>query len=315
MLSILTIVVPVFGLIMLGWTAAKSRYLGDGSGRVLAEFAFKVAMPAFLFKAMATAKPLEGSALSLVAAYFGALGLTWIAATLASRWILRRPAPDAAVVAMGATFGNTVMLGIPLALTAFGPDAAAPMALIIAIETPLMWIAATVQMEIALRREGQQAKSGSLTVLTELLLNPIILSMLLGLAWRMTGLPLPELPDRMLTLAAQAAVPTALFALGMTLANYSIRGELGTATLIGLLKLALYPAFAYVLAVEVFALPKLWASLVILMAAMPVGANAYLFAARYDRVVAAVSGALAASTIIAIASISALLFVLSQAAG
>jgi hypothetical protein len=310
MLAILAIVVPVFGLILIGWLAETSGYLGEGSGRVLAQFAFKVAMPAFLFKAMLSAKTPDGSPLALLAAYFGGTLAVWVVASWISRLALGRPRDDTAAVAMGATFGNTVMLGIPLALTAFGPEAAAPMALIIAFETPGLWVLATLQMEWALRREGAGGAASVWQMLGDLALNPIILAMVLGLTWRWSSLELPGVAARLLDLLSQAAVPTALFALGQTLATYRIRGEVATLSVIAVCKLVLYPVVVYLLATHVFELPPLWLGIAVLLAAMPVGANAFLFAARYDRVVPAISGALAVSTAIAVLSVSAVLYLL-----
>ena len=54
---------------------------------------------------------------------------------------------------MGSVYGNIVMIGIPLSLAAFGDAAAAPMALILSINTPLLWIVGTLHMEWAERKE------------------------------------------------------------------------------------------------------------------------------------------------------------------
>jgi hypothetical protein len=264
---------------------------------------------------MATSKGFDGSPLPLLGTYFGAMASTWIIATLASRWMLRRPWEDSAAVAMGAVFGNTVMLGIPLALSAFGEAAAAPIALIVAIETPLMWLAATTQMELTLRRGGQASAARPGAAIVDIVRNPIVLSILLGVAWRATGLAIPDLFDRWLGLLAQSAAPAALFALGMSLATYRIAGELPTLSAIGMMKLGCYPAIAYALATYVFEMPATWTAVAVLFAAMPVGANAYLFAQRYERAVGAVSGAMAVTTVVAVVSLSAVLAHLGAARG
>ena len=69
-------------------------------------------------------------------------------------------------------------------------------------------------------------------------------------------------------------------------------------------KLALFPLVAYVLSVHVFALPESAASATILIAACPTGANAFLFAQRYDSAVGPVSQAVALGTAIAAVTIS-----------
>jgi len=49
------------------------------------------------------------------------------------------------------------------------------------------------------------------------------------------------------------------------------------------------------------------------LAAMPVGANAYLFASRYDRAVGSTSAAVAASTAFAVVTVSVTLYLLRLA--
>jgi malonate transporter and related proteins len=317
MLAIIIIVVPVFGIMGLGFLAARIGYLSDGAGRAIAEFAFKVAMPALLFRAMLAIGPMPGSPWRLAAAYLLSIVCVWILAALATRFFLGRPAADAPSIAMGATFGNTVMLGIPLAITAFGQEAAAPIALLISIDTPLLWIIATLHIESVQRSKGGQGASPLAAigqVLWDLARNPIIVPLVAGTLWRLTGLGIPVLLDRLLEILAGGAVPAALFSLGLSLAGYGIKGQAPTLSLIILLKLLIYPLIAYGLAVWVFALPPLWTSILVLFAAMPVGANAYLFAIKYERAVNSVSAAIAVSTVIAVFTVAALLYAIKASA-
>ena len=307
--EIISIVTPVFGIILLGWLGVKTGYVSSSGGKVLAEFAFKIAMPALLFRSMLSVGDMPGSPLRLVAAYFCATALVWLAATLVTLALLRRPAADAASISMGATFSNTVMLGVPLSISAFGPDAAAPAALLISLDTPLLWIVATLHVSMVTRGDSAVLpKLGG--VLFDLVRNPIVMALIAGTAARMAGLVVPPVPDKLLALLQQAAVPSALFALGMSLATYQLKGQHATLSSICLLKLALHPLLAYVLAVHVFELPPLWSAIAILFAAMPVGANAFLFADRYQKAVGSVSSAIAVSTAIAVFTVSGALYVL-----
>jgi malonate transporter and related proteins len=306
MLAVLALIAPLFGLIALGFAIGRTTYLAQGAGKVLAEFGFKVAMPALLFRAAAGFAPLPSSPLPLLAAYFGASALVWIAATLAARWLLRRPPGDDAAVAMGCCFGNTVMLGIPLCLIAFGESAATPAAIIVAVETPMLWVIATLHAEWTTRRSGIGWKVLR-GIALDLLRNPIIMSIVLGVLWRFGGIPIPETLDRFLALLGQAAIPTALAALGLTLSQFEIRGEAPTLGVICVFKLLLFPLLAF-LTTSFAGVPPVWAAVAVIFAAMPVGANAYLFAVRYDRVVNSVAGSLALSTVIAAATVSLLLW-------
>ena len=154
MYDVVAIVAPVFGLIALGYLLVRTGLLGEAAGKGLSEFVFTVAVPALLFRMMATVEAPAVSPFGLWGSYFGATAVVWIAAVLVTRFVLGRPAADGASIAMGSAFGNIVMLGIPLALNRFGAEAATPIALIVSLSSPLLWFAATLHIESVERRGG-----------------------------------------------------------------------------------------------------------------------------------------------------------------
>ncbi len=311
MLAILTIVTPVFGIMFAGWLTERFRYLPEDSAKVIALFSFNVAMPAFLFRAMQEIGEVPEAPWKFAVAYFGGVVLVWAAATLITQFMLRRSLADGASISMASCFGNTVMLGVPLALSAFGPDAAAPLGILVSLDSLVLWLIATVHIEWATRRERTVPLLLAIAgVVADLLRNPIVMSIVIGTIWRVIGLGVPDLVDRFLALLGQAAVPTGLFAMGMSLATYRITGQLPTLATIVLMKLVLMPLAVYMLAGPIFGLPPVWVAVATLAAAMPVGANAFLFAAKYDRAVGSVSAAIAVSTVAAVGWSSAVLYLL-----
>lgn len=310
LVTILVLVVPLFSLIGLGWSLARWRLLHEAAPRILSEFAIKIAMPALLFRAMLSVGDAPLQLLAMPAAFFCATAVMWVLAVLVTHVVLRRPADDAASIGMATTFGNGVMLGFPLLTTVLGPSAAVPVAMMSALETPLLWIVATLYVSAAGRvGQGFDLKVVG-QILADLARNTIVTSMVLGAAWNLARLPMPESVDRVLELVGRAAVPVQLIALGMSLAAFEIRGQWPTLTAITILKLFVYPVLAYVMAVHVWALPPAWVAVVVSFAAMPVGANAFIFASKYERAVGSVSAALTVSTIISVVSITVVLTLL-----
>ena len=194
-------------------------------------------------------------------------------------------------------------------------EAAAPMALILAINTPLLWVWATLHMACTERDTGTSFAHLMLTVVTDLGRNPVILAIVAGTLWRLSNAGLHPLADKALALLGQAGVPCALVALGAGLTQFQIKGQAGTLTVMLALKLVAQPAIAWVLAFWVLELPPVAGAVVVLFSAMPTGANAYLFATRYQRVVNSTSGAVALGTILAAATAAALVSVLIGAGG
>ncbi len=313
MYDVVLIVAPVFGLIALGYCLARFAILSEDAGKGLAEFVFSVAVPALLFRMMVTAEPVEGAApFALWVSYFGSAGVIWLVAALATLFILRRPAPDGAAIAMGSSFGNIVMLGIPLALDRFGADAATPIAIIISISAPLHWFVATLHIELVSEREGVSWGRQIKQLFVSLIRNPLILGLVAGLLWRWTGLGLHPIPDKMISLLGQMAIPGSLVALGLGLTAFQMRGQLPSVIVICLLSLAAFPALVWLLAFHVLTLPPVWAGVAVLFSACPPGANAYLFASRYEVAQGSISAAVALGTAFSVISVTMILVLLGS---
>ena len=314
MLQILQLITPIFSLIAMGFIIARTRYLVDGAARALVDFGYKIAVPALLIRAMSSVGEVPVSPLRLLGAYGGGIVATWTLATLATLFLLRRPAVDAPSIAMGTCFGNGLMLGIPLILQALGPGAATPIAFLVSIETAFLWTIGMTHQEVASRGFRSLSLNGLRSIAASLFRNPIVLSIIVGLSLRYSGITIPALPDKVLSLLAQSAVPISLFGLGMALAAFEIKGQWSSIAVLCLLKMAVYPAIAFTLAVQVFALPPLWAAALAMFASMPVGNNAFLFASRYGHAVGSVSAAVAISTPLAVVTV-AIVIAWLQAAG
>jgi predicted permease len=116
----------------------------------------------------------------------------------------------------------------------------------------------------------------------------------------------------MLDMLADASVPTALVALGISLAGYSLKGSWSGMFALLAIKMMLMPAAVFLLARHAVTLPPLWIKVAVLFASMPTGANAFLFAQRNEESVPAVSGAVALGTGLAAISASILLWLMDE---
>lgn len=312
MIVVLTIVAPVFGLIAIGYLAAHYELLDETAGRGLSEFAFKLGIPALLCRTIATAKLSELSIAEIWLSFYGAALATWIAATLVTRFVVARPATDGPAIAMTSVFGNTALLGLPLAIATFGPAAAAPVALILSIHAPVLWLTGLVHSAAVGDKDGGSPLHLLGSVARELVRNAIVIGIVIGALWRLTGLELPAPVDRILELLAQAGVPASLVALGLTLTGFQIKGQATTLASVIVLKLALMPFVAWLIAAQVFGLGGAVLGVIVILAAMPAGANAFLFAVKEGRVINSASGAVALGSVLAAVTSSILILALTR---
>jgi malonate transporter and related proteins len=311
MSSVFTTILPVFGLIALGFICARAKFIGSAAGQGLSEVVFNLAMPALLFRTVAVIDQQSLSPWPLWVALFGGIAFVWlIASLLAATTKLIDAAPASA--AMGACFGNIAMLGLPLTLAHFGDRAALPVSFILSIHAPVLWLVAVIHIEAS----GRGRLPSPLTIIRQLvwqlIRNPIVLALLLGSLWRATGLGLHPVPDRFLELLGDAGIPTALVALGLTLASYSLKGQWrGILTLLTL-KMTLLPFTVWIIAHNIVSLDPFWTEIALVLAAMPTGANAYLFAERYGTGTASVSGAIALGTALSLVTLSILFLIMDM---
>ena len=186
---------------------------------------------------------------------------------------------------VSAAFSNLVLLGIPFMLGVFGQPGFEMLSLIISVHLPTMMVASIMLFELFGRAKGGAAAPGApccATFLRKLVTNPLIVGILAGLAWRLTGLRLagagrPASSTRWPTSPA----PLALFAMGLGLTPVRhLRQCARRRWRCRSLKLMLMPAVALALA-WCIGLPPLAAKVAVAAAALPSGVNSYLIATQF----------------------------------
>jgi malonate transporter len=302
-MNVLGIICPVFALIAMGALAVRLRLVEMAAVRGMTDFVFYTAMPALLFLSIIEAPPLR---LVDVAGSFlgGALVLFGIAMLLARSLFGARLA-NASVFGLDCVFGNTVMLGIPIVDAAYGREGIANLMSVIAFHSAVLLPVATVFIEAGTAR-GRSMLGVLGAALPGVLRNPVVVSILLAFVWRITGLTMPMPVQRFLGLIGSAGPPLALFCLGAALPRPTGWSDLREVWLAALLKLVAMPAlvalFAHLVGVHGVAF-----SVVVVAAAMPTGANAFLLARRFETMMEASASTVVISTGLSMVTLAVLL--------
>jgi predicted permease len=312
--QIVDIVLPVFGLIGIGYAVAWSRLLSQETGEALADFVFAVAIPVLIFRTIGTAEFGDVTPWRLWLPYFTVFGLIWTAGHLVVRRVFGRDHRASMVGGISAAFGNTVLIGIPLALTAYGDAGAVPIALLVAVHMPIGMTVSVVMIAHSERLDGVGGEVDVgrmlLSVARNLAANPIIIGIAIGLLWRLTGFSLSGVHGVLVARIADVAATLALLAMGMSLRKYGIHRNVPAALAISGLKLIVMPFLVLLLVRYVVAMPLVWAKVAVLAAACPTGVNAFLVANRFRTGEALASNAIAISTGLAVLSVAFWLHVL-----
>jgi hypothetical protein len=306
MAVLLHVVAPVFGIAALGFVAVRLRIMDASNVKGLVLFVFNFAVPVLLFRSLSRVALPDDIPWGFLAAFYTGSITAYALGLLAARTLFHRPLDQAAIFAMSAAFSNTVFMGIPIILTAFGPEATLPLLLIIAFHSAT-FMPLTVGIIQASRGTGVRLRDRAREVLLAVVANPIVVGLALGLAVNLLGMSIPGPLDRLTETLGAAAVPCALFAMGASVAGYPFRGELRPALALTTLKVVVHPLVVWVVAGPILGIHGIWLAVAVLMAAMPTGVNAYLFGARYDAASSVAARTVVLTSVLSVATISTLL--------
>lgn len=296
MLHFLALCLPIFAVVAIGYGASRRRKVSAEMVDSIGLFAFYVALPAMLFRLMA-AQPLAESFEGVYFAGYLSSCLVVFGGTMLVAMALGRRRPYAAALGAAAAMGNVGYLAPPLLLPILGPRVAGPVAMAIVAEVAVIIAIGSVLMT---RAEAGQGLSTLLARVAGLARNPVILSVFAGAAMAATSLPVPDAIDRFLAFLGGAAGPTALFALGGTLARLHVgRNLVALASAVSLTKIAIYPALVWVVLGPLLGLDRAWVAAGVLLAAMPTATNAFVLAQSNGTAADEVSAAVLLSTMLA----------------
>jgi len=302
---VLSALIPVVVLIAIGFMAGRWRWIGQVGAKELSSLVFVVLTPPLLFRTMSTVHVTQLD-FRPVACYLIAAALIFFG-TLAVRGFNRR----AAVLGLANTFSNTVMIGIPLVGLAYGDAGLVVLFTLISVHSLLLLTTATVVLELAQLREETAAGGHAerpivhtvLLAMRNAIFHPVPLPVIAGLLFAGSGLVLPAVIDKPLQMLGNAFGPLALLLVGVTLSGTRIgehwRAALGLSAVKNLLHPALVAALGWALGVSAVPL-----AVMVLVAALPIGANVFLFSQRYQVAEDLVTASVAVSTVLSLATLS-----------
>ncbi|MFV3076199.1 AEC family transporter [Niveispirillum fermenti] len=297
--TIVNVILPVFGLVAIGFITGRPPLFQADFARSLSNFIFYLALPCLLFRSMAARGLPHGDELNLMAAYYLALTVLMLGSFLYARQVHRESLAGAATLMLGASFSNTVLVGVPLILAAYGQAGLQQMLLLVTCHSAYLLGGATVLAEAS---RAAQGGAGFLRITMQtagaLARNPVIVSILAGLAFGSVGGTIPVPLDNIIRMLGDAAVPCSLFALGASLVGLEARGLLGRTSMMVVAKLLVLPALVFVSGRYIFDLPPLTLAVAVTTASLPSGMNVFLFAQRYQTLVSPVASATLLTTLL-----------------
>lgn len=300
MMSFVLLCVPIFGTIALGWAATRAQLTSQAALEVLGAFSFRFALPALVMRLIAS-EPLGQIFNPVFFAGYLASGALVFAVTFGIARLAQQLSPSAAGArATTATVSNLGFVGPPIMLAFFGQRGGGPLAMAIVVEVMILLSVGAIIMA---GTERHRVKAHAL-VLHNAIRNPVIIAIGTGAIMAAVGVTLPSPLDRFLAFVGAASAPTALFAVGGSIAMQPMNRSTGCAAAgISLVKLAVYPTIAWCVLALVLRLDPFWSGAGAVMASLPSAGSNYVLAQNNAADADRVSAAIVLSTVISLVTV------------
>lgn len=307
MFQVAGLVLPLFGLVFLGYLSGRLKKIPIEGLAWLNFFILYIALPALFFRLLATTPMSEfANGRFLLSTSLGTF-LIFVLCFLIARVLRRSDTRTATVQGFAGAYGNIGYMGPPLAIAAFGPQAGVPVALVFCLDNAMHFTLAPTLMALG---DSQRKAVGKLVfgIIAKIITHPFILATIAGIGAAWFEYRPPSTIDQLLANAAAAAAPCALFAMGVTAALRPLKRIPVEMTYLIPVKLLLHPLLVYLLLVQIPDLDPVWLHAAVLLAALPSATNVFVIAQQYNAWEERASSIVVLSTLLSVVSVSAYLY-------
>lgn len=266
-MSFAILLIPDFALILFGFVLNRITSWGRDFWGGLEKLIYFVLFPALLFNSIAKQKldfvaaaPALKTALLTVA-----IG---ILVAYAAKWVVKAD-EKSYTSSFQTAFRFNSYIGLAIAGRLHGETGIAAFGIVIAVVVPICNIASVWML----------AKNSDVSIWRELIQNPLILATVGGVLYSLSGLPLPEVMQMLISRMGAASLACGLLAVGAALTMTNVGRNAPLITYNMAVKLIVMPVTAIALA-KWFGVSGVYFDMVVLFGALPTATSAYILAVR-----------------------------------
>jgi predicted permease len=311
MLQVVTLAMPFFGVIFLGFASGKIARIPRSGLAWLDFYLIYVALPALFFD-IVSKTPVEQLAQGrFIAAVALSTLATFVVAFAVGLPFAGRDLRIATFQGLVGAYGNVGYMGPGLLLASLGTAAAAPAALIFCTDVALVFTILPVMM--ALGGEERRPLGPTLALVARrVFTHPFIVATLVGAAAAIVGFETPAPLQATLTFLRNSAAPTALFAVGVTVALQPVGRSAPELPGLILVKLVVHPLIAWSVLSLLGGFDPVWIKAAVLMACLPPAATIFVAAQQYQVFVARAASAILFGTAASVFTVTAALWLIAN---
>lgn|GEM_PF-2805032 len=314
MLETLIKIIPLFALVGLGYLCKKFSIVSDISLKYLTRFVMYLSLPALLLAKLATTNFETLIDVPFLSAYLVSLLSVMSISGVVGYFLFERHVSHGVMVGLGGVYGNIGFLAIPVLSATVGEWTSVPLALMLTLDFLLLLPFSSFLLQIsntsANNTDHHNSSFNPVKALMRSLLNPLIVSVIIGLLLSAWAVTLPDNVIEGLALLSSAAGPCAMFIVGTALFGRGITQQPFAAIYISTIKLAVMP-FVVFLIMSMFQVNSMWVLIATLGSAMPCAAVLGVMAEEYKTLSHQASTAVLLTTVLSVVTLPLLIHVLN----
>ena len=310
-MQILALVLPFFGLIFLGFAAAKYRGIPVAGLGWMNFFIVYLALPALFFNLLSQTPVEKLTSWSFVLTTLLGTYCAFSIAFCIGVFATDGDVPESTIQGLAGAYGNIGYMGPGLAIAVFGDAAVVPVALIFCFDNMMHFAMTPLLMAISGNGPKQTAAQAGMEVLERIFTHPFIVATIIGILAAVLQIQPPEPLSRMLGFLANAAAPCALFAMGVTLALAPMGRLPKTMSALVAVKLIAHPLLVYLLLGWVGSFDPVWVYTAVLLASLPTATNVFIIAQQHETWVSRASSMVLVTTIVSVVTVTGLIYLIT----
>jgi len=307
--DILSLILPVFGVVVLGYFTVKAGVVPATISGPLVQFVYHICLPALMFRIVA-GDPIK-SLLNWpfwVAFGGGSLLVLGLVALFGRRWLGHTPA-ERAILAFSAVQTNTGFVALPILHVVFGPKGVPPAAIANLIIAAIMFPMLATIME-ATRSHPTRERRPAWGLVRNVFLSPMVWPTVLGFIFAAYAIPVPKPVNAFLVILGSALAPCALFAIGASIDLEHIRHDLRRIVVLSGVKLVALPLVVFAIA-HIIGMDPFFIITATVCGSVPTAKNVYFLASEYQVGQKSAAAMISATTIAAIATMTLWILILA----
>lgn len=311
MSEVISLALPFFGLIFLGYGAGRFVDLPESGLAWLNFFVVYCALPALFFRLLSETPIDEIANWGFV---FGTTFSTYVAFALAfciGVVITGGQIREATIQGLIGAYSNIGYMGPGLTLAALGIASTVPTALIFCFDNALLFMLTAFLMAIG-GTENLSKFDLVVNAMKKLFLHPFIIATIAGIVAAALELQIPFAINRLLEFLASAAAPCALFAMGVTVALRPVKRLPMEMPALLLIKLVIHPVIVFTVLVWLGGIDPLWVKTAVLMACLPPAANVFVLATQYRTYIERASSSILIGTAVSVLTVTTFLYLVVE---